>query len=103
MPIWKADDDTLMIEIGFGDVVVASGKVVDKNHDDELIFYTGAKGEIGAENAGDIGKLTTEVKTRCRIVFHDPRSIDVVLHHLNALKSTTLAKPEPAALDKEKR
>lgn len=96
MPIWKSDDDgVLMIEMGFGDVCVASGKIAGKEHDDEIVFYSGAKGAIGDTNAGDIGKMSDQVKASCRIVFHDPRSIDAVLHHLNEIKKSYPSSEEP--------
>lgn len=85
-------DGALVLEFGFGDLVIGAGHV-DGKPDDELVIWPKSPGRIGDTNVGDIGKTTDEVKALVRMVFHDPHSLDVFIHQAQELRTSMLGKP----------
>lgn len=96
MPVhtWK---DCLMLEMGFGDIMVATG--ARDGIEDEIVFIPGDSGEIGRTNPEAVGKSSDDLGAVCRIVFHKRESIDVVIGKLEELKARWKPTPEPR--DKE--
>lgn len=92
------EDKSLVLEFGKGDLGIAAGGMADRPTN-ELIIYPSKNHIIGALNLGDIGKSTAEVKALVRLIFNDPRSLDVLIHQaqeLRALMSDTPKwEPEP--------
>lgn len=88
MPWQKNEEDgALVIVFGKGDLAIA-GASVNPGVTDELIIYPAVQPmPIGAGNSSDIGKSTAEVKALVRMVFHDPRSLDVLIHQAQKLRS----------------
>ena len=84
--IWKNEDGTLMIELGDGDVSIATGKKADSLYPDELIFSQGPRGAIGREDKDRIGVSMDDLKPPCRLVFHKIESLDVLLERLTFLR-----------------
>lgn len=81
------EDGALVIEFGKGDLAIAGAGVVPGNTD-ELIIYPAAQiTPIGTSNSSDIGKNTTEVKALVRLCFHDPRSLDVLIHQAQEIRA----------------
>ena len=91
-------DGALMLEFGNGDLAIACGGERDKPID-ELIIYAKEPGPIGDKNLGDIGKPTTEVKTLVRMVFHDVRSLDVLIHQISQLRDLMSDAPKWTAAE----
>lgn len=87
MPIWKNEkDNVLMVEMGFGDVIVSSAKMEGKSYDDELVISPMDKpGEVNADAPQFNGRKTDEVKSAVRFVFHRRESILAVMHHLQRI------------------
>lgn len=79
-------DGALMLEFGHGDIAIAAANLAGLPPN-ELIFYPSTPQRLGDINHGDIGKSTAEVKALVRMVFNDPRSLDVLIHQAQELRS----------------
>jgi hypothetical protein len=80
-------DRALILEFGFGDLSIGAAHVEGAD-DDELVIWQTAPRPIGDLDVGDVGKSTVEVDTLVRMVFHDPRSLDVLIHQAQELRKS---------------
>lgn len=88
-------DGALVLEFGSGDLAIACGHINMDDPPNELIIYANETPKpIGNKNTDDIGKRTTEVKTLLRMVFNDPRSLDVVIHQMNQMRESMSGAPK---------
>lgn len=79
------EDRSLMLEFGFGDLAIANAGI-DANRPDELIIYSDPnRHEIGLTDESHIGLGTDEIHTLVRMVFHDVRSLDVLIKQASIL------------------
>ena len=78
-------DGALVIEFGYGDLSIgAAGDASGRT--DELVIWPHSPRPIGNINHEDKGKNTAEVKAIVRMVFHDPCSLDVLIHQATHLR-----------------
>lgn len=80
------EDRSLMLEFGFGDLCIANAGI-DPESTDEIVVYSDPKRhKIGQVDESHIGKGTDEVHALVRMVFHDIRSLDVLINQARILR-----------------
>lgn len=79
-------DGALILEFGFGDLVIGSAHLPGEP-EDELVIWPKQPGTIGDLNIGDVGKNTADVNALVRMVFKDSRSLDVLIHQAQELRA----------------
>lgn len=79
-------DGALILEFGFGDLVIGSAHLPGRP-EDELVIWPKQPGPIGDLNIGDVGKTTVDVNALVRMVFKDSRSLDVLIHQAQELRA----------------
>ncbi len=81
-------DGALVLELGHGDLAIGAGYNEESKtgREDELVIWPISPKPIGDRDLEDVGKSTADVKALVRLVFLDPRSLDVLIHQANHLR-----------------
>mgnify|MGYP000129709624 CR=1 FL=1 len=89
--IYKNEDGTNVIQFGTGDIEVGNGRVPEEKGEESFpccMFVEKTEGEIGKfvnpDSVGEPAKPRSDAHTL--FVFTDPRSVDVVIDHLQQAK-----------------
>lgn len=80
---------TVVLEFGEGDLLIGSAGPTKGGPPNELVIWPHFSGPslIGEINNDDVGKSTAAVQALVRLVFPDPRSLDVLIHQATELRA----------------
>lgn len=84
----NATDRSLVLEFGVGDLVIGNAHTEGATDDELVIWSNPGNHRIGERNDEAIGKATDEIHTLARMVFHDVRSLDVLIRQALKLKQS---------------
>ena len=89
------EDRSLMLEFGFGDLFIANAGILPEAPDELIIYSDPNRHEIGLTDESHIGLGTDEIHTLVRMVFHDVRSLDVLIRQANLLMDSMKQREAP--------